>query len=86
MSTCRGCGQPIEWIRTAAGRFMPIDPEPVFIIEEGRDSFITDEGEIVRGRRALPHEESREFPVAFVPHWKTCPQADNFRRERRRRT
>ena len=72
----------IEWIRTTAGRSMPIDPEPVFIVEEdgGRERFITDEGEVVAGRRALPEEEGPACAVGFVPHWKTCPAADRFRR------
>lgn len=83
MSVCKGCGAPLEWIQTAAGRSMPVDPEPVFVIEgEGRDRFITDEGEVITGRRALPEEERRELPVAFVPHWKTCTAADSFRRRR----
>lgn len=64
------------------GRSMPIDPEPVFIVEEdgGRERFITDEGEVVAGRRALPEEEGPACAVGFVPHWKTCPAADRFRR------
>ena len=69
MSLCRGCGSQIEWIKTTAGRNMPVDPEPVFVIEgDGRDR---------------PEEESRELPVAFVPHWKTCPNAGDFRRHGR---
>ena len=81
MSRCRGCGAPIEWITTAAGRSMPVDPEPVFIIEgAGSDRFVTDEGEVVAGRRALPEEEGPACAVGFVPHWKTCPAADRFRR------
>ena len=57
-------------------------PEPVFIVEEdgGRERFITDEGEVVAGRRALPEEEGPACAVGFVPHWKTCPAADRFRR------
>ena len=82
MSLCRGCGVSIEWIRTTAGRSMPVDPEPVFIVEEdgGRERFITDEGEVVAGRRALPEEEGPACAVGFVPHWKTCQAADRFRR------
>ena len=83
MSVCKGCGVPLEWIQTTAGRSMPVDPEPVFVIEgEGRDRFITDEGEVITGRRALPEEERRELPVAFVHHWKTCPAAGSFRRSK----
>lgn len=82
MSRCRGCGAPIEWITTAAGRSMPVDPELVFIIEgAGPDRFVTDEGEVVTGRRALPAEERPSLAVAFVPHWKTCPNAADFRRK-----
>ena len=58
MSLCRGCGSQIEWIKTTAGRNMPVDPEPVFVIEgDGRDRFVT--------------------------HWKTCPNAGDFRRRGR---
>lgn len=82
MSLCRGCGSPIDWIITTAGKPMPVNPEPVFIIEgEGKDRFVTDEGEVILGRRALQEEESTDLPVAFVPHWKTCPNAGDFRRK-----
>lgn len=83
MSTCKGCGAPIDWIQTTVGRYMSVDPEPVFIIEGGGlDRFVTDEGEVLPGRRALPEEESRDLSVAFVPHWKTCPNAAGFRRRK----
>ena len=82
MSICRGCGASIDWITTTKGKSMPVDPEPVFIIEgAGKDRFVTDEGEVILGRRALPEEESHDLPVAFVPHWKTCPNAGVFRRK-----
>ena len=81
MSDCKGCGAPIDWITTKEGKHTPVDPEPVFIIEgDGSDRFITDEGEVILGRRALPEEERPGFEVAFVPHWKTCPDAGRFRR------
>ena len=57
MSVCRGCGAPINWIKTTEGRNMPIDPEPVLIIEGGgTDRFVTDEGAVVLGRVARPDE------------------------------
>jgi hypothetical protein len=62
---------------------MPVDAEPVFVVEGGgNDRFITDEGEVITGRRALPEEERAGLEVAFVPHWKTCPAADSFRRRK----
>lgn len=84
MSACRGCGCPIDWIRTTAGRNMPVNPEPVFVVEGGgTERFVTDEGEVITGRIARPEEESPALPVGFVPHWKTCPNAGNFRRKRK---
>lgn len=65
---------------------MPIDPEPVFVIEgDGKDLFYTEEREQLRGRVARPDEvATREAkwktPIAFVPHWKTCLNAADFRR------
>lgn len=84
MSICRGCGREIDWIRTVAGKNMPVDPAPVFVIEGGgNDRFVTDEGEVITGRIARPEEESRDLPVAFVPHWMTCPNAGDFRSKRK---
>lgn len=83
MSICRGCGHEIDWIRTIVGKNMPVDPAPVFVIESGgNDRFVTDEGEVITGRVACLEEESRDLPVAFVSHWKTCPNAGDFRRKR----
>lgn len=83
MAMCRGCGATIEWIRTRAGKMMPVDPAPVMVIEgEGREVFVTDEGDTITGRRALPKEEDETLLVGFVPHWGTCRRAGDFRRGR----
>ena len=48
-------------------------PYPVFVVEgKGRKVFIDDLGGTVVGRQAWPEEESRDLPVAFIPHRKTC--------------
>ncbi len=73
MSVCRTCGHEIDWTQDESGRFVPLDPEPVFVIEgDGNDKFYTGENAAIVGRIASPEEESPELPVAFVPHWKTC--------------
>jgi len=43
--TCRGCGIYIEWIKTKAGKNMPVDPAGVTII--------TKDGEVKKG--FIPH-------------------------------
>lgn len=64
MSICRGCGAQIEWIKTTAGRNMPVDPEPVFVIEgEGCDCFVLDDGAVIVGRIARPEEERPDFQL-----------------------
>ncbi|MGE5585779.1 MAG: hypothetical protein ACM309_09680 [Bacillota bacterium] len=45
MTTCKGCGREIKWLRTEAGKQMPVDPEPVTVV-------LTD-GRVFRGYR--PH-------------------------------
>ena len=35
MSICRRCGREIEWAQGESGRFVPLDLEPVFVIEGG---------------------------------------------------
>lgn len=81
MSLCKKCGASIEWVKTPAGKYMPVDKEPVIVVEgEGRNSFVTDEGEIIKGRRATPEEETEDSTVAFIPHWATCPYAKDFHR------
>ena len=54
-----------------------MDPDPVFVIEDGGpEAFLDDTGATITGRRAKPEEESRDLPVAFVLHRRTCPWAD----------
>lgn len=80
MAMCKGCGATIFWIRTRAGMNMPVNPEPVFVaVDDGSDVFVTDEGEVIRGREVPTNDGSAE--VAFVSHWATCPAADQFRRK-----
>ena len=62
--------------------YLNVDPGTMSPYQHG-EVFVTDDGAVIVGRRARPEEESRELPVAFVPHWKTCPNAGDFRRHGR---
>ena len=78
MSVCRDCGAEIDWMRKPDGSPIPVDPEPIFVIEgEGRDKFYAEEEGELTGREARPGEvqtleQKINTPVAFVPHWRTC--------------
>lgn len=69
MSRCKNCGREIDWLCTAEGYYIPVDPEPVFVIEgEGSERFYSEEEGVLVGRQARFEEESSELPVAFVRH------------------
>lgn len=73
MGLCRYCGAAIDWITTAAGRHIPVDKDPVFVVEgDGQDRFYTDEGKPITGRVASTLEDRQDLPVAFVPHFRAC--------------
>lgn len=73
MRKCNQCGAWIDFVTTNAGRHMPVDSRPVFIrTDRGTDSFITGNGKMVRGERALPRVEGFGIIVAYVPHWAAC--------------
>jgi hypothetical protein len=90
-ATCagQGCGQPIAFIVTTAGRHMPVDPELVtraFVRgrasgSSGRVSLITPEGELVSGQEELGHPDTKTY-TGYVPHWGTCPARTQFRTQR----
>lgn len=76
MTTCKGCGREIRWVKTEAGRPMPVDAEGVhFIAGGGPDTFITKEGKTLRGQRGRSGTH-----YGYIPHWATCPMAGHFRK------
>ena len=78
-ATCRGCGAPIVWIKTPAGKAMPCDPAPVYYkaAPGGKDKIVTTRGEAV-SCEIVPGAEAAD--AGYRPHWATCPQAGQFKR------
>ena len=81
MSRCKGCGAEILWIRMKSGKNMPCDPAliPFWWAPEGEETFITEEGETVRGTRDGDPEEMTG--IGYIPHWATCPKRESFRKK-----
>jgi hypothetical protein len=75
MSRCRACDTLIEWCVTEAGKKMPVDLEPN---PEGnlwkKDAM--EEGSLV----AVVDLFTPEDKPRFMPHWATCPSAEEFRK------
>ena len=78
--TCRGCGAPIVWIRTTAGRYMPCDASPVRYKPRsgGAGKVVTPRGEVLSCELDAPPAEA--CCVGYVSHFATCPQAGRFHR------
>lgn len=63
---CKGCGAPIIWVVTPAGKTMPLDAEPV----KGA-WFIDSTGSQKGSPTAHPK-------VVRLSHFATCPRANDF--------
>ena len=65
MSVCKDCGREIDWLQTAEGRYIPVDPAPEFVIEgDGAEHFYTEEEGVLTGRLATPEEvQTREAKI-----------------------
>lgn len=78
-ATCRGCGAPIVWIKTPAGKSMPCDPSPVYYKADpdGKDRIVTTRGEVI-ACTITPGADATD--AGYRPHWATCPQAGRFKK------
>ena len=47
ITKCKACGAPIMWIRTRAGKSMPVDATPVHVANGGTQIFITIGGKYI---------------------------------------
>lgn len=71
MPTCKGCGADIIFARTDRGALMPLDAAQT---------------KIATVRSVGTEREVGQIVVGHVPHHITCPQADEFRRNRSQQT
>lgn len=68
MTTCKGCGQPILWVKTESGAKMPLS------VASKQKRFVV---------KALSNEMLVGSAVdTYLSHWGDCPQAGQFRKER----
>ena len=70
MAFCKGCGKTIEWHKTAAGKSIPLDPDPH---PDGNLTFDEAMRVVVVPKGSKPR--------LFLSHFVTCVKADQFRRK-----
>lgn len=81
MATCKGCGAEINWIKTDAGRMMPINkaPTPYWENPYGRGKVILLSGKVIACDLSGPREDVTGF--GYTSHFSTCPSARQLRRK-----
>lgn len=72
--TCAYCGKQIMWIRTKAGKNMPVNPEMISYRrsepgERGKEKIVTPEGDVVSADRV---ESDKAEGVGYISHFATC--------------
>lgn len=77
---CSGCGAPMAWIRTEAGRAMPLS------IAKARELPCPDCSapgpDVPKRRLRCPRCRSTGKVYAVLNHWADCPNRDRFRRKK----
>ena len=73
MSTCKGCGKEIKWVKTSTGKNMPLDPKPVKMIQV-KDRPVMDDVQVESIKTGYSID-------VYMPHWATCEKADQFKKE-----
>ena len=79
MAKCKGCGAEIVWLKTAGGKAMPCDPDPVPYLQQARakEKVVTPNGEVLSCHLDIDPKDATG--VGYIPHWATCPAAKKFK-------
>lgn len=78
-STCKGCGAPIVFVRSAKGKYIPCDAQLVRYRAnpDGKDMVVVDGEGVVRCDLDF---DGYATGMARISHFATCPQARQFRK------
>ena len=80
--TCRGCGAPIVWIETSAGKSMPCNADPVHYWEKPKAAgkLVTPNGEVMSCE--FEGDLQNATGIGYISHFSTCPKAGQFRKRK----
>lgn len=79
---CKGCGKPIWWITTVAGKKMPCDETPVsyWKLDKAAGKVVLPNGCVVSCElTGIPGTETGK---GFIPHFATCEKVQEIRQKR----
>lgn len=77
---CRVCGQRILWIRTRAGKNMPVNPVLVDFRRTpgGKERIVTEDGDVIAGELCRADDDPDGY--GYISHFATCV---GYRKENR---
>ena len=83
ITKCRACGADIGFIKTVAGKTIPVNPEEVAYEQKAGGSLkiVTPNGEVLSAER--PADPQKATGIGYISHFATCPEADRFRKARK---
>ena len=82
-SSCRACGATITFIKTQAGKTMPVDANAVSFVAGGSELFVLPDGSTAHGTRCEYGKGDQTEQIGYISHFATCPSADRFRKPRK---
>lgn len=81
---CRGCGAEIGFIKTVAGKTMPVNVKAVrFAKDGGKEVFVLENGTVVHGTSLMDSQAAQDELIGYTSHFATCPAAGSFRKRRK---
>lgn len=68
---CRNCGDRILWIRTAAEKNMPVNPELISYraVPGGKERIVTQGGRVIAGEKCSLEVADG---IGYISHFATC--------------
>lgn len=78
MPRCKTCGARIRFMKTVAGKTMPVDWSAVEYVEDnfyGKERVLLTSGHVISCR--FPKYGEEATGTGFVPHFATCGKGEN---------
>lgn len=85
MARCNSCGAEVIWIRTKAGKQMPVDTKTERFVPDPKGSrlYVMNDGHTMKGEPVLPGNDNMQgICSGHTSHFATCQNAKKHRRRK----